>query len=92
MCTHKRVERLVVLALLQVRQLVDHDHAQEVGRRFLEQRGDADLALGLQPGALHARHGAVRAQGVLQDVQRRVVRHLGERRRALHVRRLQVVT
>ena len=76
----ERIERLVVLALLQVRQLVHHDHLQERRRRLLEQAGDPDLALGLEPVALHPRHRGVRAQGVAHDVQLLVVLHLRQRR------------
>ena len=49
------VEGLVVVAFAQVGQLVNHDHLQELGRGILEQRGDADLALGFELAALHAR-------------------------------------
>ena len=42
------VESLVMGALLEVCQFVYRNHFQELGRRILEQRGDADLAFGLQ--------------------------------------------
>jgi hypothetical protein len=50
----QRVERLVVFALLQVRQFMHDDHFQEWRGRVAEQAGHADLALGLQLVALHA--------------------------------------
>jgi len=48
------VERLVVLAFFQVRQLVHHDHFQELGRGLLEQAGDPDFAFGFELAPLHA--------------------------------------
>jgi len=68
----------VVRALPQVRQLMHHDHLQERGGRLLEQARRADLALGLELVALHARHGGVGAQSVLDDVQLAVVGHLSD--------------
>lgn len=43
-----------MIALPQVCEFVHDDHSQAVGRRFLEDRRDADLALGLRLSALHA--------------------------------------
>jgi hypothetical protein len=43
-----------VFTFLQVRQFVHHDQSQEAGRCLLEERGDADLSLGLELVALHA--------------------------------------
>jgi hypothetical protein len=50
----ERIERLVVIALLQVREFVHDDHLQEIRRRFPEQRRDMYLALRLQLRTLHA--------------------------------------
>ena len=56
------VERLVVLEFLQVRQFVHHDHLQECSGGVAEHRGDADLAAGLEPAAVHPRGGGVGAE------------------------------
>ncbi len=48
------IERFVVLFLLQVRQLVDHDHPQKGFRRVTENRRDADFGLRFQLAALYA--------------------------------------
>ncbi|MNW06221.1 hypothetical protein D3C71_2025850 [compost metagenome] len=47
------VERLVVVELAQVGELVHHDHLQELRCRVAKQRGDADLLLRLELAALH---------------------------------------
>ena len=49
----QRIEGTAVFALFQVRELVHDDHAQQIGRRLLEQRGNADLAFGLELATLH---------------------------------------
>ena len=59
------IERLVVLFFLQVRQLVHHDHAQEFLGQVAEQRRHADLVLGLEFAALHARYIGMLAQRML---------------------------
>jgi hypothetical protein len=73
------VEGLVVFGFLQVREFVHHDHLQELRRGVAEHGGDADLAAGLQPAAVHARDGGVGPQCVLHHLQRAVVRHLAQR-------------
>ena len=67
------VEGLVVRLLLQMGQFVHGDHAQERGRQVAEQRGDADLALGLELAALHPRDRGVGAQRVGDHLQLVVV-------------------
>lgn len=74
------IERLVVLRFFQVRQFVHDDHPEELGRRFLEQRGDADLAAGLEPAALYAGDRAVQPERVLEDLDPAVVFDLVDRR------------
>ena len=54
------------------------DHFQELRRHVLEQRGDADLALGFQLAALHARDRGVGAQRMADDVQFGIERHLAQ--------------
>ncbi len=75
------VERLVVLGFLQMRQFMDHDHFQELGGRVAEHGGDANLAAGLEPVALHPGDGSVRAERVLHHLQLAVVDHLAQRHR-----------
>lgn len=63
------VERLVVIRLLEVRQLMHHDHFQKPGGRVLEQRGDANFFLGLELAALHPGNRSVQAERAVGQVQ-----------------------
>jgi len=73
-----------VVAFLHVRELVHDDHAQPGGRHGLEQVRDADLLLGLELAALHARHGGVGAQRMADHVQLAVEDHLRQRAGLAH--------
>ncbi|MNV47749.1 hypothetical protein D3C71_1396260 [compost metagenome] len=53
------VERLVVVLLSQMGQLMHNDHAQKLVGHLLEHRGDTNLMFGRQPVALHTRHGGM---------------------------------
>jgi hypothetical protein len=65
----KLVKSFVVFALFAVGKFMNRDHLQKFGRCVLEHRGDADLALGFELVALHARDGGVRAQRMGQGLQ-----------------------
>lgn len=84
------VERLVVLAFLQVGEFVDDDHPQELRGGILEQRGHADFLLRLEPAALHPRDRGVQAEGALDHVELVVVEHLVQARRIAQVFLLEV--
>src|SRR3989338_9366039 len=53
------VKSLAVVLLTQMGQLVDHNHAQKLVGCLFEHRRNADLMLGRQPVALHARDRCV---------------------------------
>ena len=57
--TAQLVKRFVMLFLLQVRQLVHHDHAQKRFRRVAKHGSDADLCFCFQLAALHTRNGSM---------------------------------
>jgi hypothetical protein len=79
------VEGLVVLGFLQVRQLMHHDHLQEFSRGIAEHAGDADLAAGLEPVALHPGNARVGAERVFHDLQLAVVEDLAQRNRLAQI-------
>src|SRR5690606_36051942 len=79
------VEGAIVLALAQVRQLVDDDHLQKLRRGLAKQRGHADLLLRLELVALHPRHRGMQAEGAVGEVQAIVVKHFVYRRGAFQV-------
>jgi len=75
------VESPVMIALLEMGQLMDDDHAQELGWHLLEQAGDPDLTFGLDPVALDPRNLAVEPESICRDVYAVVKHHLGRRLR-----------
>ncbi len=84
------VERLVVLAFLQVGEFVDDDHPQELRGGVLEQGSHADFLLRLELAALHPRDRGVQAEGTLDHVELVVVEHLVQARRVAQVFLLEV--
>jgi hypothetical protein len=60
------IEGFVVLFLLQVRQLMHHDHPQKRLRRVAEHRRHADFGFRFQLAALNARNGGMQAERIFQ--------------------------
>src|SRR6195952_2844991 len=79
------VERLVVIALFEMREFVYHDHLQKLRRGVLEQRRHADFLLGLELATLHPGHAGVQAEGAMGEVQPVVEQHLVDVRRIAQV-------
>ena len=67
-----------MIALLQMREFMHHNHLEHRCRRLLEQRRHPNLALGRQTAALNARHRGQRAQRALVNLQAVVKHHLGQ--------------
>ena len=85
------VEGFIVLAFLQVREFMRHNHPQEWLGHLAKQRRDADFALGLELGPLHPRDARVGTQHLLQDAETAVEHHLAERARRAQIRPLELL-
>src|SRR6478736_3564041 len=72
------VESLVMVAFLEVGQLVHSDHAQEFQRRLAQLGRHTDLAFGLEFASLYPRHGCVSAERVLDDLELAVIDDLAQ--------------
>ena len=79
------VEGLVVVGLFDMRQLMHHDHPQELGRGLAEHAGNADFPAGLELAAVVAGNGGMRAQRVFDHLQLAVIQHLAQRHRLAQV-------
>lgn len=73
------IEGLVVVLLLEVCQFVHHDHLQKFKGCDLEGRGDSDLVLGLEFGALYPGDKIMYPEGVVEDFNLSVVADFAQR-------------
>ena len=71
-----------MILLFQMRQLMNHDHAQKGLRRVAKYRRHADLRFGFQLAALNAGNGGMQAERIVQHVDLTVIHHFVDRRRA----------
>ena len=70
------VKSFVVFAHFQMRQFMHRNHLQKSCGRIFEQRRDFNVSLGFEFAALNTRGGGVQTQGMLNDLQFTVKRHL----------------
>lgn len=75
-----------MLHLFQVRQLMHHDHSQELGRRLPEQGSNPDFLASPQTATMALRNGSMETQRMFHHVQLTVIEDFVDKRRITQMR------